>query len=209
MILCNGRKASADKLVSDRDEIQVKNPESIGEVLEILQKGQLLEELKPFRITINGTEMSISDLAGKLFLNGKEAKAQDTFKHLDEIKITQKSRLSVKNLADFQQIKLSETMPVFFNGEKVQLSKTIAEVKCNHQVLTDEDFLVDGDKIEVNEKESSPFIFQDLFKYVDIELPEKANGHFVLLKNDNQTTFYEQLAPGDDLRIVWPHLQEV
>lgn len=209
LILCNGVKATAENMVRDRDELQIKNPESIGDLIEALQKGKLLEQLKSFRLSLNRKEISIPSLAGKLFLNGKEAKEQDAFRDQDEIQLTEKCRLSVKDLAAFQNIKVTETMPIFFNGEKVQLSKTIAEVIRNGQALTEDDFLIDGDEIEVIEKETSPFIFQDLFKYVDIELPEKANGHFMLLKNDNQTTFYDQLAPGDELKIVWPHLEEI
>lgn len=209
LILCNGVKAAAENMVRDRDELQIKNPESISDLFEALQKGKLLEQLKSFRLSLNRKEISIPSLAGKLFLNGKEAKEQDAFRDQDEIQLTEKCRLSVKDLAAFQNIKVTETMPIFFNGEKVQLSKTIAEVIRNGQALTEDDFLIDGDEIEVIEKETSPFIFQDLFKYVDIELPEKANGHFMLLKNDNQTTFYDQLAPGDELKIVWPHLEEI
>lgn len=209
LILCNGVKATAENMVRDRDELQIKNPESISDLFEALQKGKLLEQLKSFRLSLNRKEISIPSLAGKLFLNGKEAKEQDAFRDQDEIQLTEKCRLSVKDLAAFQNIKVTETMPIFFNGEKVQLSKTIAEVIRNGQALTEDDFLIDGDEIEVIEKETSPFIFQDLFKYVDIELPEKANGHFMLLKNDNQTTFYDQLAPGDELKIVWPHLEEI
>ena len=61
-----------------------------------------------------------------------------------------------------------------------------------------------GDSIEMEEQPTSAFIFQDLFNAVEISMPSHSNGHFVLLKNGIETTFYEEIQQGDALEIVWP-----
>ena len=52
-------------------------------------------------------------------------------------------------------------------------------------------------------------MFQDLFRHVEIDLPQNTTSQFMLSKNDKESTFFDTVAPGDDLKILWPTLVSV
>ncbi|MDP4169000.1 MAG: cell division protein FtsA [Bacillota bacterium] len=203
-IICNGKKVSSENLVLDRDEIIIRNPHTIKELLIALKKDDMLSSLEPFCLTVNGTNMAFPSLSGNILLNGQKTTLNDSFEDRDHIEITARGKLTVEEWAEMKQLKLLETIPVTFNGERVILEKVKTEIIRNHDTLKKDELLFHNDILQLIEKEVSSFIFQDLFNHVEIEMPEKVNGHFLLLKNNNHTTFYDNIAPGDDLQIVWP-----
>ena len=126
------------------------------------------------------------------------------FDHLDELTIEKKKQPTVKELAEIKQVILSQSLPVTFNDEKVVVTKRITEFFRDNDPISDHDFINEGDQIRYQTKNMGPFIFQDLLKHIQINIPEKATGRFTLLKNDKQTTFLGKIEPGDSLKIVWP-----
>jgi len=208
-IICNGVSATAEKWVDDRDEIHVRIPKTIAELLVSIKRKDLLLETESFQLTINDKLVKIPGLNGKVTLNGREAGRNSNIGQHDSIVIDKRGELTVEELADLQQKKLFVQIPVFFNGKEIILTKTAMEVIKDGRKLTAEDVLQSGDQITLTEKETGPFIFQDLFGQVEIKMPTNANGQYVLLKNNNPATFYEPIAPGDDLKIVWPLSQEI
>ncbi|MFE7151875.1 hypothetical protein, partial [Heyndrickxia sporothermodurans] len=60
------------------------------------------------------------------------------------------------------------------------------------------------DEIELKFYKIEPFIFQDIFRYVDISMPHNSNGKFELLNNKESVTFYDTISEGDQLEIIWP-----
>jgi cell division protein FtsA len=207
-IWCNGHKVSGKKMVEDKDSITFQSPETIEALAQTLYKGDLLFELQPFRLIINGIETSFPSLAGKVYRNGMIVDPEERFAHLDDIQITHKQEITVKEMAEIKQLSLMQRIPITFNGESLYLKKKTHDVVRTNEILKETDPLLDGDTLEIVKKDAEPFIFQDLFNHVEIEMPAKANGHFLLLRNNEHTTFFEKIAPGDDLRIVWPMVQD-
>lgn len=208
-IICNDLKVEANHMVNDRDVIFVSIPKTIDELLIALNMEALLVESEPFQLEINGSIFKMPSLSGKIEINGAEAGIGSVIHQNDHIMIFSSGELTVGKLAELKQIQLQQRIPVFFNGEPITLSKTATEFfRADHQ-LAENDIILNGDKIEIIEKESEPFIFQDLFSHVKIEMPEHAAGQYILLKNNEHSTFYDPIAPGDNLQIVWPLVQEV
>lgn len=203
-VFCNGKLTSPDSIVSDRDTIQCQFPETIEELLKDLHLQTELETLRPFRIKLNGKETFIPPFSGKLYRNGIEVKQSSSFEHLDELLITEKIKPTVKKLAEIKHIMLTQCIPVTFNGKPIVISKEITEFTRNDEVLSHDDLLNDGDIIAYLQKEIKPFVFQDLFKHVQIKIPKKASGRYTLMRNNQQTTFFGKIEPGDDLKIEWP-----
>jgi cell division protein FtsA len=203
-IFCNGKLSSPEYIVSDRDTIQCQFPETIEEMLKDLHLQTELETLRPFRINLNGKETFIPPFSGKLYRNGIEVKLSSSFEHLDELLITEKIKPTVKKLAEIKQIMLSQSIPVRFNGKQIVITKDIAEFTRNDETLSHDDLLNDGDNIDYQQVEIKPFIFQDLFKHVQIKIPKKTSGRYTLMRNNQQTTFFGKIEPGDDLKIEWP-----
>ena len=100
---------------------------------------------------------------------------------------------------------LSQSIPVTFNGNQIVISKEITEFTRNDEVL----YLIMTFSMMViiltyQQKKMEPFVFQDLFNHVQIKIPKKASGRYTLMRNNQQTTFFGKIEPGDDLKIEWP-----
>lgn len=207
-IIRNGEVVSLDTYLEDRDKIECNMPETIEELLISLNRVELLNSLKPFRLTLNGKETFIPSFSGRLFRNGIEVKAFSSFEDLDQIVIEKKSPKTVRELAEKKQIILSQSIPVFYNGKEIELTKRITEFRKNGAVLSEEDYIKDGDSLFYEQRRLQPFIFQDLFSFVEIEKPAEVHGSFQLLRNNLETTFFERIEPGDHLQILWPKQAE-
>ncbi|WP_338472051.1 cell division protein FtsA [Niallia sp. XMNu-256] len=202
-VTCNGKETSPETILSDRDDIQCEFSETIEQLFKELNLQNEIDILRPFRINLNGKETFIPPFSGKLFRNGIEVKLSSGYDHLDEFVIEEKVKPTVRKLAEIKQIMLSQSIPVTYNGKPLLLTKHITELKRNNEVLSEVDYINDGDIITYEQKKLEPFIFQDLFKHIQIKMP-KTSGLFTLLRNNQQTTFYGKIEPGDELKIEWP-----
>ncbi|PWW26158.1 cell division protein FtsA [Cytobacillus oceanisediminis] len=207
-ITCNGIPAAADQVLRDRDKIECRIPETVEEILNALDLKELLKELKPFQIKMNGKETFLPRLSGKVLRNGMEVKHHKTIEDGDNLLIQKRGTPTVKEIAELKQLILSKSIPVIFNGKKIELSRTMTEFHREGTALSENDRISDGDVLTVLHKKISPFIFQDLFNHVEIEMPRDSAGKFVLLKNGEKTTFHDPIEPGDDLKIVWPAINK-
>ena len=203
----NGHLASLDDDVHDRDVIVVNMPETIEELLAELHLSHLLKEATPFTVRINDAVVEIKPFSGALYKNRIEAKPSSSFEDGDVIEIISRITPTVRELAEAKQIRLTHSMPVRFNGEIVTLSKTVSEFYHNGQLLKEDDIVENGATLELIEKKPDPFIFQDIFNYVQVDIPTSASTMFTLLKNGEPVTFYEPLAPGDHLEILWENVE--
>ncbi|RLQ97909.1 cell division protein FtsA [Falsibacillus albus] len=200
-IFKNGYKADLQEYLADKDTIEMTFPQSIEDILKVLP---MPVNLKPFRIKINRKDTFLPSFSGKVLINGNDGRLQDRINEHDSIELIPASNPSVKNIAALKQWQLSYSIEITFNGQKLKLEKPAAIISRQGTPLSSDDTLEYGDEIEVEIKTREPFIFQDLFRHVEIEMPKKACGNFKLLKNNEITTFYEEINSGDALEIVWP-----
>lgn len=205
-LTCNGLPVPMSKELEDRDEIIFEMPRTIEELLRQLNLADLLNEARPFHLTIDGRMMKISDFTGKVFVNGREASIKEHFDHLDDIRIGRSSQPLLMHAAESLNIKMNESLPVFFNGQELILKKEVNEFFRNGTKLNDGDLLLNGDVLTTRLKEMEPFIFQDIFNFAQVEIPMDS-GRFTLLKNGESAAFNEILNAGDELSIIFDKKQ--
>ena len=206
VITHNGSIVSENEWIEDHDEITCFIPETIEGLLQALQLTDLLQYIQPFSISLNGKKQTISAIKGTLLKNHIEAKAGYSFDDGDCLEIIPYNPVKLTDLAEALSIPLSYSIPITFNGKKVILSKVLAEFYRNDIQLTETDFIEAGDYISYVQHKMEPFMFQDLFRHVDIDLPQNTTSRFMLIKNDKECTFFDTVSPGDDLKILWPTL---
>jgi hypothetical protein len=190
------------KELEDRDEIIFEMPSTIEELLRQLTLADLLNEARPFHLTIDGRMVKISDFTGKVYLNGREASIKEQFDHLDDIRIERSSTPILSRAAELLNLKIYESLPIFFNGQELVLKKELIEFFRNGTKLNQDDFLLNGDVLIARQKELDPFIFQDIFNFAEVEIP-RDSGRFTLLKNGKSAAFNDALNAGDELSIVF------
>lgn len=205
----NNQAVNSEEIVEDRDIIICKLPETIENLTKALGLDHLLHKLETFTLSINDKTHTLKNYSGKITRNGLDAKPSSSFEDGDILTIGRTIQPTLMEAADLLNISLSTTLPVTFNGSRIILKKNVCEVYRNQQLLSEKDLLNSGDQLKVIEKKAEPFIFQDLFRHVDIDLPKTGNSRFILLKNNKEIGFHEELLPGDDLKIMWPTTSKV
>ncbi|MED1203168.1 cell division protein FtsA [Heyndrickxia acidicola] len=203
-ILKNGRDAAENEWAEDHDELEISFPETLEELFTSLNLQALLNELKTFRLVVNGKDTFIPSFSSKLSINGKEARASSSFKDGDQIQVVKRLLPTASNFAEVKKVDLYSQLTVFFNNEQITIFKPCADIWKKGNRLRETDVLVPGDAIEIKQRESEPFLFQDIFRHVEIEMPQNGQGKFLLLKNKERTSFNEEISEGDQLEIVWP-----
>lgn len=200
----NGLIVDMEALVQDRDTIEVFIPKTLEELLINLNANDLLQQLTPFQLTINGKETFLPSFTPALTVNGKVKKCKGLFHHLDRIELVKAPHLTVAKLAKLKQLKLKETMTIYFHDQEIVLEKDSTFFYRNGELLSPNDIVHKYDDIHIKAGEITPFIFQDIFNYIEIEMPTDAQGQFELLKNGEKSTFYDPIVTGDRLEIIWP-----
>ena len=107
------------------------------------------------------------------------------------------------DLAEALSIPLTYSIPITFNGNHVILSKSLAEFYRNNEQLTEDDLIEAGEQISYVQHKMEPFMFQDLFRHVEIDIPQNTTSGFTLIKNEQEATFFDPIASGDDLKILF------
>ncbi|WP_110927249.1 cell division protein FtsA [Bacillus massiliglaciei] len=200
----NGETVDFNTLAEDHDIIRCMVPETIEEVLTAAGREDLLEQTLPFSIQLNGKTTEIPCYSGKVMKNGAKASLSSTCSDQDEIVIMPASAPSLEELADSLSMQLFFSIPVTFNGSEIILSKPVTQFHRGNEVLSKEELIQNGESLKIIKQELAPFLFQDIFRYAEIDLPPVTNGRYILIKNNEETSFHEPVAPGDQLKILWP-----
>jgi cell division protein FtsA len=200
----NGKKASTNEKVQDKDTIQITYNDQLSYVLESHGFSNWLEQWKPYRITLDGKDTFIPLFSGKVLVNGKEVKPSYKVESNDTITLQKPTIPTLGMLAEKKQQPFYRKIDVSFNGEKVSLYKECIQVYRNGELIQKEDLVKSGDRLKVAAKNLQQFIFQDLFQHVDIEMPANATGKFLLLRNGEEISFHHPIYHGDELEIRWP-----
>ncbi|KRG14572.1 cell division protein FtsA [Lederbergia galactosidilytica] len=203
-VMRNGKETDINTTIQDGDIIKTKYPETINELIQMLQLNELYSLLHPFRIKLNGKEMFFPYFSGQILLNGHEVKSNEKLPNYIELTVVQKMSPTIKNLALLLQHPIQRIITVFYEGQPVTVQKASVDYFKNGAHLDADTVLNDGDEIEYKETPHDGFIFQDIFKYVEVHKPQGAKGNFSLIINGNEATFYSPIRDGDQLEIVWP-----
>ncbi|MFD6207019.1 MULTISPECIES: hypothetical protein [unclassified Peribacillus] len=92
----------------------------------------------------------------------------------------------------------------FFEDNRFILSRKLAEFRRDDVLLDENEIILSGDSLSFVQQKPEPFIFQDIFRHIEIDFPRQGNKRFILIKNEQETTFQEQVSPEDRLKILWP-----
>ncbi|PLT31492.1 cell division protein FtsA [Peribacillus deserti] len=205
----NGAASDGEERVKDRDEIICRLPDTIEALLQALKLKPLCTALQPFRLIINQKLYSIEKSSGRLLRNGIECTPHSHYENNDELLIEKSGQLTLREAAENLNFLLTYSIMVTFNDEKIVLTKEVNEFYRGEHKLSEQDILYSGEELRMAQRRIEPFIFQDIFNAVHIEMPSNPKSRFLLLKNNEETAFHEQIKAGDELKLFWPAAQAV
>ncbi|MFZ3589408.1 pilus assembly protein PilM [Bacillus sp. DJP31] len=202
-ILRNNSVVSGEEVLLDHDCITYHFPETIEQLLLEVKREKLLQVIKPFQFQLNGRSISLSHCSGRILKNGAEVQVSSSFENGDQITTIDPNNPTVQELAIHLQISLHDSIPIFFRREKILLTRSHVEFVRNGETLQESMKIEHGDSLQTIEKKVEPFIFQDLFRFIDLTIPTTGIKGFKLLRNEEAVTFHEPLVTGDKLDVVF------
>ncbi|MGB3102228.1 MAG: pilus assembly protein PilM [Psychrobacillus psychrotolerans] len=198
----NGKKVSLDTMLQENDKITVETPQTVEQVLYAIHKENYLTQLHPYTVTINNKNHFIPTFSTKLSLNGSPVKLSYSVQENDIIKMETHNSPTLEQLANQLDKKLVDQIKITFQNNTLELSRDCAIVHKNNVQLSSTDIIANESKIQWQDINSSPWIFQDVFRFTEWTMPEQA-GSFQILKNGDPSRFDEEIFGGDHLEIVF------
>ncbi|GLC88203.1 cell division protein FtsA [Lysinibacillus piscis] len=201
-ILVNGTKATLDTQLQDRDTVTFTVAETIAEVLSITKNNHTVTQPSPYAIKIDGQPLYLPEFSAQLLLNGKPAKMTYAVKDGDNITLEQPVLPTVQRIADQMNVLLEDKIVIHFQHELLELKKIAHEALLNGVAVSPLVTVPNGATIAFQEKDQSRWIYQDVFRFSNWQLPTAFKGQFTILRNGQPASFDTEIFGGDQLEIL-------
>lgn len=203
----NGTKVNSASLIDDRDTIQLTLPKTIGEAFVTLNINHHEKQKEGTKIYLNREQITLPSDDRVLLKNNKPATLLTAIEQGDHIQYSESNHhdLTIRSLLDLKNINYQKTCDILFNGQPITLVKSKATILLNGEKTTLDTSIKNDDHIDymLLPQTDEPFIFQDVFRHVDINLESNKGKTFVLLINGEEATFNSPIKPHDDLQLKW------
>jgi len=201
-VLLNGHHTNLDVILKDGDELTIETVDTIEELIKLYNK-DLIQNLQNFVVSVDGKPLYLPEFTGKLFINGKPGKLHYQFSDGDNIFIENTTLPTVQKIADKLNLKIEDKILVKFQNEELQLKRSHFEILVNGIVYQSTAVVFNGATIEFKEKEKQQkWIFQDVFRFSNWQLPAHFKGQFTIMRNGEQASFDSEIFGGDQLEII-------
>ncbi|MGP4108266.1 cell division protein FtsA [Virgibacillus sp. L01] len=188
-------------IIQDNDRIVMQHPNTIEDFL-ATESTEKIQYTQTFSVFVNNRKVIIDKGESHIYLNDRKVSRTQALKQNDHLTITTAKHPVVNDLLQQLNRQYWNTIDVTFNGKPVLIRQQQITVLRNQLELDLDKELRMNDHLEIKDRVQQRFIFQDVFRYVDIDMAN-ATGHFQLYNNNQPTTFYESIQHGDKLQIVW------
>lgn len=201
----NDEQQTEEYIIKDKDTIKYKQSYTINDFLAHLSMS-LDDFSRPFNIIVNDQQININKGARQLLLNGQRVHKTSQLNNNDRLDIIEAEPPTVKDLLDLRHESYWRSIQIMFNGKQVTLKHEQLSIMRDDEKLHENSKLYNDDHITIKEKQIHSFIFQDVFRFVDIDL-SKAKGSYTLYKNNELATFHEPINDGDHLVLEWANYE--
>ncbi|WP_404453675.1 cell division protein [Virgibacillus necropolis] len=195
----NNHKETKNYVLKDNDELRITQIRTVQDFLAVASS-EKLQQIQPFIVYINQKEFMLVAGESQFHLNGEKVSLSHKLKNGDSLKMLRANVPTVADLLSQREEQMMESIKVTFNEESFVLQQKRIRIIRGNQELNEDTQLNSGDRIELEKQTIQPFIFQDIFRYVDIDL-SKISSSFQLYKNGSPTSFDETIKDGDQLQI--------
>ncbi|MBM7542996.1 cell division protein FtsA [Amphibacillus cookii] len=198
----NGYESSPDYILKDHDDVTIEETKTLAAWLQSVGKQSLLAELSSDHVYLDNQKIELSSFSAQLNINNKKAVLNQVLKANDAITFIPAKKAAVSDLLNLLDIKTTKKLNVIFNDQKVELEKNIVSVYLGEQQLSLSDLVVPESKLTLKQADDQAFIFQDLFRFVSIDITE-IKGNVSILKNSQPATFLDPLSENDVIEIKY------
>lgn len=193
----NNHKETKNYVLKDNNQLRVTQVKTIQDFLAAVSS-EKLQMIHPFIVYVNQKEFSVNAGESQLHLNNERASLKHKLKNGDTLTMLNANEPTVGDILAQRVERIRESIKVTFNGNPIIMEQNLILIVRDNKELNEDTKLKSGDRLELKKQTIQPFIFQDIFRFVDIDLA-KVNGDFQLYKNGHVTTFDEKIEDEDQL----------
>jgi cell division ATPase FtsA len=212
-ILRNGKVASPEDIVADRDVIDITPRKHVGDVTKWLQDRGELADSTPLHYTLNGKQRMYRQ-GLSIWVNGALASDEVELENGDILQTEPDTEeLTIGKLHELWPKELGTdtghyTISVTFNGKLITLTHdAVWKYTLNGKTTTPNTTIHDGDTITITptiDSEEPSFILSDVFRAADFKVPDpKARGKLQILLNGKPAGFTSPITDSDVIEIGW------
>ncbi|SEO84303.1 cell division protein FtsA [Amphibacillus marinus] len=202
VLMVNDKTVTTEYLLQDHDKVSIKETFTLTEWLHAIGKQSILEAYTHFEVSLDEKKIILPAFSARLLINGKEASPQQTLQPNDQISFEAAKYASVRDLLAKAKIEVVKRISIFFNGDSVTLEKEQVKVFKDEQPIKLSEQLLPGSSLTTKSTDDDTFIFQDLFRFIELDL-SKVKGNLAILKNGQPATFLDPLVDGDEINITF------
>lgn len=184
-------------IIQDKDDIRMRQAKTIQD---FFSDFSIEHKQHAFVVFVNHQQVELPHGKTQLLRNGQPAMLNDRLEHDDRIQLSIAHEQTVKDLLQHMDKDYWTSINVTFNKQPIQLKKQNIIITRNQEEMTPDTMLSNNDQLYIQDKQTEPFIFQDIFRYIDLDLTQMS-GQFQLYKNNEVTAFHDQIHSGDQLSI--------
>lgn len=202
-IKLNGQPTERTTYLADGDVLTIEKAENVQQVLSWVGKEKLLNQMEPFFIIKDNTSIQLPEFNNKILVNNQPVKPYFQVNNGDHINIQATKHPTIYDIAKHFNIQLENRIFVSFQDEQLELKSPYYSVLINGQPVDDSIVVKNGDRIQFSklETDTSRFIYQDVFRYSNWQLPSDFKGTFEILRNGDPSQFDAEIFGGDQLTI--------
>lgn len=200
-LLINGMNAEMSTVLKEGDVIFLHTNSTIADLLQKNEMASYLNSTDPATYYLNDQKIQLAQFSATVTVNGRNAHPDYILQDGDVVIALPAPASTIQQLADTINMKLIDRCDITFQGEMISLTRPSYKVLKNHKNAQLDDVVVSGDKLQFIALDTSPWGYQDIFKYTEWSLPEGFQGTFELLRNGMKAEFDEAIFGGDSLTI--------
>lgn len=201
IIHVNGQLATLQHQLQHNDVVEIQLVETITQFLQHIGQQAIIENIQPYFVVIDGRPMSFSQFSAELQLNGHKVKANYPITDGDTLTLTVPAAPSATTIAQQLNVRLDDHITVTFQNEQLNLQRTLAEMQLHGAAVDGTTAIPNGAALSIVAQSTGGWIYQDVFRFSDWQLPTNFKGTFVILRNEERCGFDEEIFGGDILEI--------
>lgn len=200
-VLVNGVESPLTQHLQDRDIVTFEMVNTVEDVFNYTNNRDILTKLGSYILHIDGKLTKLEDFSAALYINDKPAKIHYPIKNGDVITFKEAVQPTAQLVANALNTMLEDKILVTFQNEQVELMKIAREVLVNGAVVQPTATVTNGATVQFKQKDSDKWIYQDVFRYSNWQLPVAFKGSFNILRNGVPSSFDAEIFGGDTLEI--------
>ncbi|NIK11038.1 cell division protein FtsA [Alkalibacillus almallahensis] len=202
-IQLNEENAHITSPLNDGDHVIYQSRHTVYDILEQHTQLDLSKINQSFDININGETVQIFPEQVTVFQNDQKTMLSNLVQHHDRLTYTLNESIQIDDVLTHLDQGPKTGITVFYENKPVELQPTSFNMTTNGVACDRQTLVHPNDIITIDEPVQQSFIFQDLFRFIELNVSEISGKRFKLYRNQEPVGFSEPIQDGDQLSIEW------